>query len=170
MFQNPLAVIFAVVVIGFTLIGQFDDICRLGDCFNGKALSAKHQAEHIDRDFREFYHLLAFAVFAGFIALIGSCLFNNDYEPKKVFIKDLVSPKESAAGTAKNKLHAQTNSSKAHKPGHEIKAHAASTGHTTKTHTPNHVASAKVQSNTVSNTKQSNAKQSHAASAKVASH
>jgi len=165
MFQNPLAVIFAVVVIGFTLIGQFDDICRLGDCFNGKALSAKHQAEHIDRDFREFYHLLAFAVFAGFIALIGSCLFNNDYEPKKVFIKDLVSPKESAGGTTKHNLHAQTNSSKAHKPGHEIKAHTASQSHTTKTHTQNHAASAKVQSNTVGN-----AKQSHAASAKAASH
>ncbi len=165
MFQNPFTVFFAVIVIGFTLIGQYDDICRLGDCFNGRALSANHQAEHIDRDFRGFYHLLAFAVFAAFVVLLINCLTDNDYAPKKVFIKDLVSPQAAASGTTKHKMHAQNNAAKTHTPSHETKAHKASPSHATKEHTQNHVASTKVQSHTGSASKQS-----HAASTKVASH
>ncbi|MBK9202943.1 MAG: hypothetical protein IPL73_11000 [Candidatus Obscuribacter sp.] len=165
MFENPFLVFIVVVIVGMSLIGKYNDFCSMGDWFNGRAFSWKHEAEHIDREFRGFFYVLAIAVFAGFIALIGSCLFSNDYEPKKVFIKDLVGPQTPASGAANHKLHAQANSAKAHTPGHEIKAHKASTSHTTKTHAQNHVASSKVQSNTVNTTKQS-----HAASAKVASH
>lgn len=174
MFQNPFAVFFAIIVLGVTLIGQYDDICRLGDCFNGRALSASHQAEHIDRDFRGFYHLLAFAVFTAFVVLLINCLTDNDYQPKKFFIKDLVTPKDSAAGTAKNKMHTQTNSAKAHKPSHAIKAHTPSSAikahkpgpsHATKTRAQSHAVSAKVQSRTDSTTKQS-----HTDSTKAPSH
>jgi len=119
MFQNPFAVFFAILVIGFTLIGQYDDICRLGDCFNGNALSPKHQAEHIDRDFRGFFHLLAFAVFAGFVVLLFNCLNDDDYQPKKVFIKDLVSPQARASEATKHKAKAQSHTATGHAPVHK---------------------------------------------------
>lgn len=165
MFENPFLVIFGVVVIGITLIGQYNDICSMGDWFNGRAFSWKHEAEHIDREFHGFFYVLAFAVFAGFIVLIVNCLTDNDYEPKKVFIKDLVSPQAAASSTAKHKMHAQNNAVKTHTPSHEIKAHTASPNHVSKAHAQNHTASAKAQSHPGSATKQS-----HTASAKAASH